>query len=73
MTINFNPNLLPNDGPSDELIAEKLGALLLGDPDAFQEETELPATRGWDAATFNLIFDEDEEEDEDEEVEVEAA
>jgi hypothetical protein len=71
MTINFNPNLLPNDGPSDELIAEKLGALLLGDPDAFQEETELPATRGWDAATFNLIFDEDE--DEDEEVEVEAA
>lgn len=72
MAINFNPNLLPNDAPSDELIAEKLGALLLGDPDAFQEETELPATRGWDAATFNLIFDDDDE-DEDEEVEVEAA
>ncbi|AFZ19697.1 hypothetical protein [Allocoleopsis franciscana] len=72
MTINFNPNLLPNDAPSDELIAEKLGALLLGDPDAFQEEVELSISRGWDAATFNLIFDDDEE-DEGDEVEVEAA
>lgn len=71
MTINFNPNLLPNDAPSDELIAEKLGALLLSDPDAFQEEAELPIGRGWDAATFNLIFDDDD--DEEDEVEVEAA
>ena len=71
MTINFNPNLLPNDAPSDELIAEKLGALLLGDPNAFQEEAELPISRGWDAATFNLIFDDDEEDEED--LEVEAA
>lgn len=64
MTIHFNPNLLPNDAPSDELIAEKLGALLLGDPDAFQEEAELLPPRGWDAVTFNSMFDEEEEEEE---------
>ncbi len=68
MTIHFNPNLLPNDAPSDELIAEKLGALLLSDPDAFQEEAERFPVGGWDAATFNSMFD-DEEEEEEEEVE----
>ncbi|HEY9673780.1 MAG TPA: hypothetical protein V6D11_20230 [Waterburya sp.] len=38
MAINFNPNLLPNDAPDDELIAQKMGALLLSDPDAFAEQ-----------------------------------
>lgn len=39
MAINFNPNLLPNDAPDDELIARKMGALLLSDPDAFAAQT----------------------------------
>ncbi len=40
MAINFNPNLLPNDAPDDELIAQKMGALLLADPDAFAEHPQ---------------------------------
>ena len=38
MAIHFNPNLLPNDAPDDELIVQKMGALLLSDPDAFVEQ-----------------------------------
>jgi hypothetical protein len=70
MTINFNPNLLPNDAPSDELWIERMGGLILGDPDAFEEET--PLTGGWDAATFNSMFDDDDDEEE-EQVQEEAA
>lgn len=40
MAINFNPNLLPNDAPDDKLIAQKMGALLLSDPDAFAEQPQ---------------------------------
>lgn len=40
MSINFNPNLPPGDAPSDELVAEKLGGLMLGDPQAFDSQPE---------------------------------
>jgi hypothetical protein len=63
--INFNPNLPPNDAPSLELIAEKLGGLMLGTPEAFEEEPELP-TGGWDSKTFNSMFDDDDEIEEEE-------
>ncbi len=59
-SINFNPNLPPNDAPSLELVVEKLGGLMLATPEAFEEEPELP-TGGWDAKTFKSLFEDDEE------------
>ncbi len=40
MTINYNPNLPPGDPPSDELVATKLGGLMLGDPEAFEPQPQ---------------------------------
>jgi hypothetical protein len=67
MAINFNPNLPPNDAPSDELIIEKLGGLMLGDPEAFDYWSQ-PDHIGasWDASAWDSIFEEGDEEDEEE-------
>lgn len=40
MTINYNPSLPPGDPPSDELVATKLGGLMLGDPEAFEPQPQ---------------------------------
>lgn len=67
MTINFNPNLPPGDPPSEELVVQKLGGLILGDPEAFDEQTtDANVGASWDAQSWDAIFEAtgDEEEDE---------
>jgi hypothetical protein len=63
--ICFNPNLPPNDAPSEDLVVAKLGGLILGDPEAFDPPTLEPNVGGsWNAEAWNSIFDEvDEVED----------
>lgn len=64
MTINFNPNLPKNDSPSEELIVQKLGGLILGDPEAFDEQpAHANVGASWDSAVWDSIFDSEEEED----------
>jgi hypothetical protein len=62
--IHYNPNLPPGDPPSEELVVEKLGGLILGDPDAFDEQpTHSEVGASWDSAAWDSIFDSEEEED----------
>lgn len=68
MTINFNPNLPPNDPPSEALVVQKLGGLVLGDPDAFDEQpTHANVGASWNSDAWDSIFEdgEDEEEEQD--------
>lgn len=65
MGIRFNPNLPANDAPDNELIAQKLGGLMLGDPDAFEEPpTDESVGASWNAEVWDSIFDAGEEEEE---------
>lgn len=60
--INYNPNLPPGDPPSEELVVQKLGGLVLGDPEAFDEQpTYADVGSSWDAQAWNDIFSDDEE------------
>lgn len=42
--IHYNPNLPPGDPPDDELIIQKLGGLMLGDPEAFEEQPTIESS-----------------------------
>jgi hypothetical protein len=65
MAINYNPNLPPGDSPSDELIANKLGGLMLGDPEAFDSQPEASEGELDDfLAGINIAFADVEDEDE---------
>lgn len=65
MTINFNPNLPSGDPPSEELVVQKLGGLVLGDPDAFDEQfTHANVGASWNSDAWDSIFDEEDEKDE---------
>lgn len=64
MTINFNPNLPSGDPPSEELVVEKLGGLLLADPDAFDEQpTHADVGASWNSDAWDSIFDDAEGEE----------
>jgi hypothetical protein len=64
MTINYNPNLPPGDPPSEELVVEKLGGLVLGDPEAFEEEPSSSTVgASWDSSAWDSIFEATSEED----------
>jgi hypothetical protein len=68
MTINFNPNLPPGDAPSEELVVQKLGGLVLADPEAFDEQpTHTNVGASWNAQAWDSIFDTEDEEDEENE------
>lgn len=57
MNINFNPSLPPGDAPSDELVATKLGGLMLGDPEAFEPMPQATETELDDfLAGINIAF-----------------
>lgn len=60
--INFNPNLPPGDPPSEDLVVQKLGGLLLGDPEAFDEQpTHTNVGASWDAQAWDDIFSDEED------------
>lgn len=62
--IYFNPNLPPNDAPTEALVVEKLGGLMLGDPEAFDAQPVAPNVGGsWNAAAWDAIFDDSEVEE----------
>jgi hypothetical protein len=64
MTINFNPNLPSGDPPSETLVVQKLGGLILGDPDAFDEQpTDADVGASWNAQAWDSIFEDEDEED----------
>lgn len=64
MSINFNPNLLPGDAPSDELVATKLGGLMLGDPEAFEPQPQATEAELDDfLAGINIAFADVEDDD----------
>lgn len=62
--IRFNPNLPPDDAPTEALVVEKLGGLILGDPTAFDvQPTETNVGGSWNAAAWDAIFDDSEVEE----------
>jgi hypothetical protein len=66
MNINFNPSLPPGDPPSDELIAVKLGGLMLGDPEAFDPQPQATESELDDFLTgINIAFADVEGDDDD--------
>jgi hypothetical protein len=68
MAINFNPNIPSRGEDDDELVIRKLGGLMLGDPEAFDEQPKDDGA-GYEAlkdmfASFDEEVDEEVDEDE---------
>lgn len=64
MAINYNPNLPQGDAPTEELVVTKLGGLVLGDPEAFDEQpADGNVGASWNTDAWNSIFSSDDEEE----------